>query len=51
MWAAIAVSSQPMIVRSAGTVNPRCLAACYTPAAISSLEAKIAVGGGTRSSS
>ena len=44
--AAMGVSSKPMIDRSSGTDRPMLRAACKTPAAISSLLAKIAPGRG-----
>jgi hypothetical protein len=50
IWAAIGVSSKPITDNSSGTAMPRSRAAKTTPAAISSLLAKIAVGRGDRSS-
>src|SRR5690606_16065215 len=44
------LSSKPMTVRSSGILTPRRYAVRYTPAAVSSLPAKIAVGGGERDS-
>src|SRR5690606_37142093 len=45
------LSSKPTTVRSSGILTPRRYAVRYTPAAVSSLPAKIAVCGGERDSS
>ena len=50
IWASSA-SSNPTTERSSGTDSPRSRAACRTPTAMLSFEAKIAVGGSGRSSS
>ena len=47
----IVTSSNPTTERSSGTPMPRARASCRTATAMSSLHAKIAVGGSGRSSS
>ena len=50
-WRENGLSSKPAMDRSYGTFMPADLAAASTPAAISSLEPKIAVGGSRSASS
>jgi len=50
MWRAIGVSSKPQTDTSLGTDRPRSQIAQIAPAAMSSLAAKIAVGGSPRPS-
>ncbi len=48
---AVAMSSKPTTERSLGITSPRAWAVASTPRAISSLQAKIAVGGSAMDSS